>query len=191
MSTFRVMVQPIIAAVVLGFAVRSALIGLYEIPTASMQPTLQIGDRILVTRYLSQPPQRGDVVVFRSPHGDDLMVKRIVGVGGDFIDAHNGRLIIGGHTVAEPYLPGGTTTSSVIPQIVPSDSYFVLGDNRLASLDSRAWGVVPRNLLVGRARLVLWSAAAGGSEPHANATTAGPVRSTHVIRTERLFEPIR
>jgi signal peptidase I len=190
MSTFRVIVQPILAAVVLAFAVRSALIGIYAIPTGSMQPTLRIGDRILVTRYLSQPAERGDVVVFRSPGGNELMVKRIVAVGGDFVDAQNGHLVIGGHTVPEPYLPMRTVTAGVVPQRVPPDSYFVLGDNRLDSLDSRAWGVVSRNLLVGHARLVLWSAA-GGVEPHANATTTAPARSTRVIRTERLFKPIR
>jgi signal peptidase I len=190
MSTFRVIVQPILAAVALAFAVRSALIGIYAIPTGSMHPTLQIGDRILVTRYFSQPAHRGDVVIFRSPHGDELLVKRIVGVGGDFVEARHGRLVVGGHTMPEPYLPSRTTTAGITPQLVPPDSYFVLGDNRLDSLDSRAWGVVPANLLVGRARLVLWSAAAG-VEPHANATTAAPVRSTHVIRTERMFKPIQ
>jgi signal peptidase I len=190
MSTFRVIVQPIIAAVVLAFAVRSSLIGIYAIPTGSMQPTLQIGDRILVTRYLSQPAERGDVVVFRSPGADELMVKRIVAVGGDFVDAQNGRLVIGGHTVPEPYLRARAVTGGVSPQRVPPDCYFVLGDNRLDSLDSRAWGVVPHKLLVGHARLVLWSAA-GGVEPRANATTTTPAGSTRVIRTERLFKPIR
>ena len=190
MSTFRVIVQPIIAAVVLAFAVRSALIGIYAIPTGSMQPTLQIGDRILVTRYFWRPAERGDVVVFRSPGGDELMVKRIVALGGDFVDALNGHLVMDGHAMPEPYLPAGAVTAGVSPQRVPPDCYFVLGDNRLDSLDSRAWGVVPRNLLVGRARLVLWSAA-GGVEPQANATTTAPARSAHVIRTERLFKPIR
>src|SRR5438445_11003122 len=128
MSTFRVIVQPIIAAVVLAFAVRSALIGIYAIPTGSMQPTLQIGDRILVTRYFSQPAERGDVVVFRSPGAGELMVKRIVAVGGDFVDAQNGRLVIGGHTLPEPYLPAREVTGGVSPQRVPPDSYFVLGD---------------------------------------------------------------
>jgi len=95
-----------------------------------------------------------------------FLVKRIAGVAGDLVVGNQGKLI------------------------VPRDCYFVLGDNRLDSLDSRAWGVVPRNLLVGRARLVLWSAA-GGVEPQANATTTAPARSAHVIRTERLFKPIR
>ena len=190
MSTFRVIVQPILAAVVLAIAVRSALIGIYAIPTGSMQPTLQIGDRILVTRYFSQSAQRGDVVVFRSPNEEELLVKRIVAVGGDFIEARNGHLIIGGHAVSEPYLPASTVTTGVSSQRVPPDYYFVLGDNRFDSLDSRAWGAVPRNLVVGHARLVLWSAASG-VEPRANATTTAPAQSTRVIRTERLFKPIR
>ena len=190
MSTFRIIVQPILAAVVLAVAVRSALIGIYAIPTGSMQPTLQIGDRILVTRYFWQSAQPGDVIVFRSPNEEELLVKRIIAVGGDLIEARNGHLIVGGHAVPEPYLPSDTMTIGVSPQRVPPACYFVLGDNRLDSLDSRAWGVVPRNLVVGHARLVLWSATSG-VEPQANATTSGPVPSTRVIRTERLFKPIR
>lgn len=192
MSNLRVIVQPIILAVGLAFAVRAALLGIYAIPSPSMQPTLQVGDRILVTRYFSgQPARRGDIVVFRSPFGSDVvMVKRVVGIPGDLIETRAGRVIVSGHALPEPYLPAGTTTGGVAPQVVPADCYFVLGDNRVNSLDSREWGVLPRRLLVGRARMVLWSSASSSSEPRANATAVAQPHPSRAMGTERLFKPI-
>jgi signal peptidase I len=192
MSNMRLIVQPIILAVGLAFAVRATLLGIYAIPSASMQPTLQVGDRILVTRYFSdQPARRGDVVVFRSPFGrDEVMVKRVVGIPGDLIETRAGRVIVSGHTLPEPYLPAGAITGGVTPQVVPADCYFVLGDNRVNSLDSREWGVVPRRLFVGRARIVLWSSATSSSKPRANATAVAQPHPSHPIGTERLFKAI-
>lgn len=192
MSNLRLILQPIVLAVGLAFAVRAALLGIYAIPSPSMQPTLQVGDRILVTRYFSdQPVRRGDVVVFRSPLGNDVvMVKRVVGIPGDLIEGRNGRVIVSGHVLQEPYLPAGSTTDGVGAQVVPANCYFVLGDNRVNSLDSREWGVLPRRLVVGRARIVLWSSATSSSEPRANAAAVAQPRPSHPIGTERLFKPI-
>jgi signal peptidase I len=167
-KTLRLVVQPIAIAVVLALGARSA-VRIYAIPSGSMEPTLQVGDHIVVTPYHSRIPQRGDVIVFRSPlRADELLVKRIAGVAGDLVEGNQGRLI------------------------VPHDCYFVLGDNRANSFDSRQWGVLSRNQIVGRARMVLWSSRAVSMEPRANAEsrwrTALPSATLHF---DRFFKPIQ
>ena len=133
----RLILQPLAIALTLAFAARAA-VRIYAIPSASMAPTLQVGDRIIVTPYRTDAPARGDVVVFRAPiASNELMVKRIAGTPGDAIEAGAGRIVI-----------------------VPAGCYFVVGDNRQDSFDSRHWGPLPRDLIVGRARIVLWSSLA-------------------------------
>ena len=159
-SLLRTIFEPLALAVVLAVLARAA-VHIYSIPSPSMAPALEAGDQILVTRYIRSRPDRGHVIVFRSPYdADELMVKRVVAVPGDLIDSRLGRVRIGGHTLPEPYVRRAATTGAISTQVVPADSYFVLGDNREDSLDSRSWGVVPRASVVGRARLVLWSSPA-------------------------------
>jgi len=135
-KTARLILQPLLIALGLGFAARAA-VRIYAIPSASMAPTLQAGDRIIVTPYHGAPA-KGDVIVFRAPSSsEELMVKRIAGTPGEAVDAGAGRVVV-----------------------VPAGCYFVLGDNRQDSFDSRNWGPVPRDLIVGRARMVLWSSIA-------------------------------
>lgn len=137
MRTARLVLQPLAIALLLAFAARAA-VRIYAIPSASMAPTLVAGDHIVVTPYHEAEPRRGDVVVFRAPQSADmLMVKRIAGTPGDAVDAGAGRVVV-----------------------VPAGCYFVLGDNRQDSFDSRNWGPLPRDLIVGRARMVLWSSMA-------------------------------
>lgn len=153
----RTILEPILAAVVLALIVRST-VRLYAIPSGSMQPTLNAGDHIVVIPYRSDRPARGDVVVFRSPQRpSEWMVKRVIAAPGDLVESRLGRVRVGGYTLAEPYVRRQGSTDSVAPQLVAADSYFVLGDDRDNSLDSRHWGVLPRKLIVGRARVVLWS----------------------------------
>ena len=157
MTTFRLVGQPLLIAMVLALGVRSA-VRLYAIPSSSMEPTLRAGDYILATPYLHAEPQRGDVVVFRSPVvRDQLLVKRVIAGPGDLVESHEGHLLVGGH-------PAGDA-GAVVSQIIPADCYFVLGDNRANSFDSRQWGVLSRNLVVGRARMVLWSSVHGIFRP--------------------------
>lgn len=125
-----------------------------------MEPTLVPGDRIAVTPYRFREPARGDVIVFRSAARDEVLVKRIVATPGDYVDSETGHLRIGGHTVAEPFVRDATATGSIQPQIVPSDTYFVMGDNRGNSMDSRSFGPLPRAQILGRVRLVIWSSPA-------------------------------
>lgn len=192
MTTFRTVAQPLLVAIALALGVRSA-IRIYSIPTASMTPTLQVGDHIVVTPYHGVTPARGDVAVFRSPATrNDLLVKRIVAVPGDLVETHAGRLFVGGHAAAEPYVLAPATTGTIASQVVPAGCFFVLGDNRANSFDSRQWGVLPAELLIGRARLVLWSSGTGTMPPQASAevVTRPNVRSDG-LRLDRLFKPIQ
>lgn len=174
-SLIRTIFEPIAIAIALAVAVR-ACVEMYSIPSDSMAPTLTAGDQIVVTPYFGAAPQRGDIVVFRAPFGEgEVLVKRVVGVPGDLIDSRMGRVRIGGYTLSEPYLIRSAAAGAIAPQVVPPDSYYVLGDNRDDSVDSRSWGAVPRPLISGRARMVLWSSAlpldgaaqaAGRQTPH-------------------------
>lgn len=172
-SLFRTIFEPLAIAVVLALLVRSA-VQIYSIPSASMTPTLQAGDQIVVTRYFRGAPDRGHVIVFEAPNGDELLVKRVIGVPGDLIDAHDGRVRLGGHSLREPYVRRQAVSGAFPAQIVAPGSYFVLGDNREESLDSRSWGVVPRTRIVGRARLVLWSSSPIGAIASASAPEDAP-----------------
>jgi signal peptidase I len=156
-SLLRTLLEPIAIAVALGFAVRAA-IHIYSIPSASMAPTLLAGDQIVVTPYFQDEPKRGDVVVFASPvEPDELLVKRVVAVPGNIIDSQLGHVRIDGFTLPEPYVLRAGATGQIGATLVPADTYYVLGDNRDDSSDSRVWGAVPAAAIVGRARLVLWS----------------------------------
>jgi signal peptidase I len=172
-SALRLVVEPLAIAIVLALTVRMAM-RLYVIPSASMMPTLVPGDHIVVTPYrFSSRPKRGDVIVFRSIRAADaLMIKRVVGTPGDLVEARAGRLIVSGHAVPEPYVASQAATGSINPQIIPADAYFVLGDNRSDSLDSRSWGVLPRDRVIGRARMILWSSHAQPDDGGSNMASA-------------------
>jgi signal peptidase I len=137
-----------------------------------MLPSLQVGDHIVATPYRFSAPQRGDVVVFHAPADpSELMVKRIIAIPGDVLDTQGGRVRIGEHTIAEPYLLKQAVTGTIDAQVIPHDSFFVMGDNREDSLDSRRWGPLPQSLVVGRVRLILWSSGGGEGDHVAGATT--------------------
>jgi len=163
-SALRLIIEPLAIAIVLAFGVRSAL-RLYVIPSSSMAPTLVPGDHIVVTPYrFGKKPNRGDVIVFRSPHAaDELMIKRVIGTPGDLVETRVGRVIVCGHALTEPYVAAQAMSGVISPQIIPADSYFVLGDNRADSLDSRSWGLLPKNAVLGKARMILWSSGVIGS----------------------------
>lgn len=128
------------------------------IPSESMTPTLQVGDRIIVEKlsYRLRSPQRGDIVVFsatpelRSQNLKDDLVKRIIGLPGDTIVIQAGKVFLNGKRIAEPYLqepPNYSYGSATVPQ----NQYFVLGDNRSHSYDSHLWGFLPKQNLIGHA----------------------------------------
>ncbi|ASY32570.1 MULTISPECIES: signal peptidase I [unclassified Streptomyces] len=142
----------------------------FGIPSASMEPALHVGDRVMVDKLAYRfggEPRRGDVVVFDGTgyFGDGDYIKRVVGVGGDRVRccAKDGRLTINGKPVTEPFLHAGDTPSDVAFDIVvPAGRLFVLGDHRADSADSRdhlgspGGGMIPLSAVRGRADLVVW-----------------------------------
>ncbi len=153
----------LMAAVVLALLMRTFLVAAFFIPSESMEPELQIGDRLLVSKlsYRIGDPSPGDVVVFRTP--DQLrdpqtaeLVKRVVAVGGQSVGAVDGRLMIDGTPVNEDYLSTEVYTSDFGPVPVPAGYVFVMGDNRFSSQDSRYFGPIPESEIIGRAFARFW-----------------------------------
>jgi len=155
-------------AVVLSLVIRSFVAHAFHVESGSMEPTLAPGDRILVNK-LAGNPSRGDLVVFSRPDGD--LVKRVIALEGETLYFEDGLLKIDESWLVEPYLSAGTGTyvRAAIPNCdptegfggneactVPEDHIFVLGDNRSVSFDSRNFGPVPREDLVGNAALQFW-----------------------------------
>jgi signal peptidase I len=137
-------------------AARLSIAGVFGVPSRSMEPALLPGDQLVAARVArGEDLARGDVVVFEGP-GDRALVKRVVGLPGDSIVVAGSRVVVNGTTLPEPYaLPDRSAAAST--HLVPSGHYFVMGDNRAHSEDSRVWGFVAREAIVGRARLVFWS----------------------------------
>jgi signal peptidase I len=151
----------------------------YRIPTSSMEPTLhcakpgdycegRFDDRVIANRlaFTLGDPKRGQIVVFRAPRaadrcglqdGGSTFVKRIVGLPGEIVSQRDGAIYINGEHLVEPYLgPSRSGHASGSWPRVAKDHYFVMGDNRMHSCDSRAWGTVPRSSLIGPVMLTYW-----------------------------------
>ncbi|WP_258361057.1 signal peptidase I [Moorella sulfitireducens (nom. illeg.)] len=157
---WKEILQSLVIAAVLALIIRSFLFTPFYIPSPSMEPTLYPGDRIIVNRlaYRLGEPRRGDIVVFRYPFdpGRDL-IKRVVAVGGDTVEARDNVLYINGQPQPPAeYLPPGVVYSDFGPVKVPPGSYFMMGDNRNNSADSRVWGTLDGKLIIGKAFLVYW-----------------------------------
>jgi signal peptidase I len=162
----------LIVAGVLALGVRSYVAQMFYIPSGSMLPTLQVGDRIVVDKlsYRLHGVDRGDVVVFRKPPLEQAdyadLVKRVVGLPGDTLSSVGGRLYVNGRALSEPWLPRPLplTSPSPLPEgfslnrpyTVPAGEYFVMGDNRTDSEDSRYFGPIPQSLIVGKMAFVAW-----------------------------------
>ncbi|MDA8196938.1 MAG: signal peptidase I [Actinomycetota bacterium] len=155
---FRSNVYVAIASLLIATLLRLFIVQSFYIPSGSMIPTLQINDRILVSKinFGLFGVKRGDIVVFRRPPADKVdptiqdLVKRVIGLPGDTISAKNGVVYIDGHPLAETYLPKNDPTYNLTPIKVPAGDYFMMGDNRTDSYDSRFFGPVPGSLFVGQ-----------------------------------------
>jgi signal peptidase I len=142
----------------LAFGIRSFVAEARYIPSGSMEPTLQINDRLIIDKlsYDFTAPQRGDVVVFNPPKAlrqqnfHDAFIKRVIGLPGDTVEVKNGQVVVNGSPLKEKYIeaPPSYQWGAVV---VPANSYLVLGDNRNNSYDSHYWGFVPRHDIIGKA----------------------------------------
>ncbi|KUK13876.1 MAG: signal peptidase I [Synergistetes bacterium] len=157
-SAWREIIETILVAVVLALLIRTFVVEAFYIPSSSMVPTLEPGDRILVLKfyYYFTDPKRGDIVVFRFPLDPSKdLIKRIVAVGGDVVKISNGHLYVNGKEVNEPYVVNRDFYN--MPSVtVPKGFFFVLGDNRPNSEDSRYWGFLPRENIKGKAVVRYW-----------------------------------
>ena len=151
----------------------------YRIPSPSMEPTLhcskpargclsRVSDRVIANRlvYRFHQPRRGDIIVFKAParveaacSASGTFIKRIVGLPGEKLSMRSGFVLVNGVALAESYLrPAYRGRESGEWARIPDEGYFVLGDNRTMSCDSRRWGVVPRDNIIGRAEVTYWPA---------------------------------
>jgi signal peptidase I len=181
-SLIREYAEAIIIAVLLALVIRQFAVQAFTIPSGSMMDTLLIGDYILVNKFLYGPeipftdrhlpglrdPARGDIVVFKYPNDETRdFIKRIVAVGGDTVQVRDNRVWLNGKLIEEPYVFPGAFRSTPATHcgylygcdalVVPPGAYFVMGDNRDNSQDSRYWGFVRREKIRGKAFLIYWS----------------------------------
>lgn len=135
---FNEWIVPIVIAIILAFLINKFLIFKVKIPSESMVPTLNVGDRLFVTRiYNLENLKRGDILVFHSEEKNEDMIKRLIGLPGDIIVISDGIVTVNGETLDEDYI--GTADNYSGEFTVPEGKYFFLGDNRYWSLDSRYW----------------------------------------------------
>jgi signal peptidase I len=153
------------SATVVGVTLFVALIALrvfvaepFEIPSESMEPALKPGDRALVEKIAGRgSPHRGELVAFHRPGHDEVLLKRVVAVGGDTVGLEDGLLVVNGRTVREPYANTKSQDSVYFgPVRIGPGKVFVMGDNRGISEDSRDFGAVPTRDVIGRAVARLW-----------------------------------
>jgi signal peptidase I len=152
----------IAGALIVAFVVKTFLVQAFYIPSGSMLPTLQEQDRVLVNKlsYDLHDVHRGDIIVFKGPEQAEGqvkdLIKRVIGLPGDTVEAHDGQLYVNGQPLKEPYLGPGITTGPLEPQHVPPHHYWVMGDNRGNSKDSRFFGAIDQSLIIGRAFVRVW-----------------------------------
>lgn len=183
-STAREYFESIVVAVILALFVRTFVFQAFKIPTGSMKPNLLVGDHLLVNKFIfaptasalerallpMRPIQRGDIIVFKFPEDPSRdFIKRTVGLPGDTVELKNQTVFVNGQPLAEPYahylLPPADDTQAdgfdlrrkYGPVTVPDGHYFMMGDNRDDSQDSRFWGFLPQSYVKGRALFIYWS----------------------------------
>jgi signal peptidase I len=175
----------LLIAFVLALLIKSFLVQAFYIPSESMEPTLRVGDRVLVNKlvYHFHPPRRGDIIVFEEPHPTSEthrnpvqgflhwltqglgvssdperdFIKRVIALPGETIEIKQGVVYIDGKKLVEPYLAVSADTRDYPPHRVPANNLFVMGDNRSNSNDSRfGLGDIPFKKIVGRAFVIIW-----------------------------------
>jgi signal peptidase I len=225
-SVVREYFESIVIAVILALFVRTWVVQAFKIPTGSMENNLLIGDHLLVNKFVFGPTPlaigrkvlpvrsiaRGDIVVFKYPDEPDRdFIKRVIGLPGETIELKNKKVHVNGQPLDEPYVHFLTPPSNEYQEVtsydlrerfgpvtVPADQYFVMGDNRDNSQDSRYWGFLPRHYVKGKALLIYWSYESGREDYvdegfGATVKRLGSVVTHFFTRTrwERLFNQIR
>ena len=225
-SVVREYFESIVIAVILALFVRTWVVQAFKIPTGSMENNLLIGDHLLVNKFVFgptplaigrkmlpvRPIRRGDIVVFKYPDEPDRdFIKRVIGLPGETIELKNKKVHVNGTPLDEPYVHFLTPPSNDYQEVtsydlrerfgpvtVPPDRYFVMGDNRDNSQDSRYWGFLPRDYVKGKALVIYWSYESG-REDYVDEGMAATLKRlgsvvTHFFtrtRWERLFNQIR
>jgi len=156
----------LLVALLVAVLLRAFVLQTYYVPSPSMAPTIEPGDRIVVDKlsYHIHSVNRGDIVVFARPPAEHCgsapvpdLVKRVIGLPGERISSAGNQVLINGKAIAEPWLPKPDPLGKPIPpETIPTNDYYVLGDNRADSCDSRYWGPVPRSLIVGKVVAIFW-----------------------------------
>ena len=203
-SSLREMFESICVAVILAFFVRTFVVQAFKIPSGSMEPNLLIGDHLLVNKFVSAPTfatvertllpideiRRGDVIVFKHPKTPERdLIKRTIGLPGETVELRDRRVYINGKPLDEPYtqyllqsgasdLPQSDVRRNFGPETVPPGHYFMMGDNRDNSEDSRYWGPLPKNHVKGKA-LFLYMSFGAGEGSVANVRWARILRQIH------------
>jgi len=146
-----------LCAVVIALLLQAFVVKPYRIPSESMAATLVPRDRVLVNRvvYKLHEPGRGDIVVLDSAAVGRVLIKRVIGLPGDIVEVKEGKVLVNGAAIDEKYVKEAPQYDWG-PQAVPSDSYFVMGDNRNNSYDSHVWGFLPADHVVGKAEVIFW-----------------------------------
>jgi signal peptidase I len=152
--------KTIIFALLIAFLVRNYLFQPYKVQMGSMQPTLHNNDLIMVNKitYRIKKPNRGDIVVFNPPGNTSNIhyIKRIVGLPGESVQVKEGKVFINQTELIEPYLSQIDTPGFVGPVVLGADEFFVLGDHRNNSMDSRDFGAITKDHIHGKTMFVLW-----------------------------------
>ncbi|MBI5682599.1 MAG: signal peptidase I [Deltaproteobacteria bacterium] len=180
-KVIRETIEAIVVALILALTIRTFVIQAFKIPSSSMEPTLLIGDHILVNKFIYgipvpftdiklvpfTKPERWDVVVFKFPVDKSKdYIKRVVAIEGETIEIKDKKILINGKDVADPYgvhrdpdifTGEARHRDNFGPYTVPDNSIFVMGDNRDSSYDSRFWGIVKLEEIRGKAFIIYWS----------------------------------
>ncbi|MDP4550639.1 signal peptidase I [Alkalihalobacillus macyae] len=158
---------PLLLAIILAFVIKMFVVAPYIVEGASMDPTLHDGDRLLVNKFISyvqEEPARGDIIIIKDVEADKHYVKRVIGLPGDTVEMKQDKLLVNGEELYEPYLSSNRSDAETMgmhltedfgPVNVPDDQLFVMGDNRLRSMDSRnGLGKIELDEVVGKAEVV-------------------------------------
>ena len=173
-STVREYFESIVITAVIALFATTFVVQAFKIPTGSMESNLLIGDHLLVNKFVYglhsgflsklfpyKGLKRGDVIVFKYPKGPEVAyVKRLIGLPGDKVEITGRTVYINGKALTEnytQYIDQGSVYEHFGPYDVPADQYFAMGDNRDNSQDSRWWGYVPRDHILGKALVIYWS----------------------------------